>query len=138
VQVQATAARVAAWLPELGDWRVTFQSRVGPLKWLTPSTVDEISRAGAEGRGVIVCPISFVSEHVETLVELDHEYAEVARRAGCAPYLRSAAPGVRAPFIAELAQAALIAQARSGDLAPHGAWLCPVGLEKCPCEREHR
>jgi len=136
-QVEATAARVAALLPELADWRVSFQSRVGRLKWLTPATDEEIRRAGAEGKGVIISPIAFVSEHVETLVELDHDYAKLAREVGCAPYLRAAAPGVRTSFIAELAQAVLSAQAREGDIRPHSAWMCPAGLLKCACPRSH-
>src|SRR5665213_645991 len=48
-QVQATAAAIAAQLPELADWQVCFQSRVGRLKWLEPSTDAEVRRAGAEG-----------------------------------------------------------------------------------------
>ena len=88
-QVRATAQAVAFRLPELTDWSVCYQSRVGPLKWIGTSTDDEIRRAGAEGLGVLVSPIAFVSEHVETLVELDHEYGELAREVGCAPYLRA-------------------------------------------------
>lgn len=133
-QVEATAARVAARLPELADWRVCFQSRVGPLKWLEPATDAEIRRAGAEGKGALVAPIAFVSEHVETLVELDHDYARVAREAGCSPYLRAATPGVRARFIADLSHAALIALG-SATTRPHGPWLCPAGLSKCACHQ---
>lgn len=132
-QVEATAARIAARLPEFNDWRVCYQSRVGPLKWLSPSTEDEIRQAGAEGKGAVVAPIAFVSEHVETLVELDHEYAQVAHAAGCRPYLRAPTPGVRDGFIEDLAHAALIALGRAGDTRPHGSWLCPVGLSKCAC-----
>jgi len=132
-QVEATAAAIAAQLPELPDWRVCFQSRVGPLEWLAPATDAEIRRAGAEGKGVIVAPIAFVSEHVETLVELDRDYAKVAAEAGCAPYLRTPTPGVRAAFIAELAKAALEAAGRDAPLAPHGPWLCPAGHAKCAC-----
>jgi ferrochelatase len=106
-QVLQTAAAIAAALPEFPDWAVCFQSRVGPLKWLEPSTDTEIARAGAEGKGVIVCPIAFVSEHVETLVELDHEYAALAKETGAVPYLRSPTPGVRAPFIDTLADLVL-------------------------------
>ena len=106
-QVAQTAAAVAARLPELSDWTLCFQSRVGPLKWLAPSTEDEIRRAGADGKGVLICPIAFVSEHVETLVELDHEYAAVAKAQGVDPYLRSATPGVRASFISALADLVL-------------------------------
>jgi hypothetical protein len=109
-QVEATAAAVAAHLPEFTDWKISYQSRVGPLKWIGPSTDDEIRQAGAEGVGVLVSPIAFVSEHVETLVELDHEYREVADAAGVSPYLRSRTPGVREPFIQLLAEAVLAAK----------------------------
>jgi ferrochelatase len=130
-QIEATAAAVAQHLPELSDWRVCFQSRVGPMKWLAPSTEDEIRRAGAEGIGVLLTPIAFVSEHVETLVELDHEYEMVARQVGCAPYLRAPALGVAQGFIEALSGAALRALDRPGGAAPDGPWLCPLGLGKC-------
>jgi ferrochelatase len=133
-QVEASASHIAARLPELADWRVCYQSRVGPLKWLEPSTEAEIVRAGAEGKGVIVAPIAFVSEHVETLAELDHEYAETARRVGCSPYLRAPTPGVSGPFVEDLAHAVLVSLGRSRDIHPHGPWLCPTGLTGCPCE----
>ena len=131
-QVEATAAAIAARLPELPDWRIAFQSRVGRLKWLEPATDAEVRRAGTEGKGLLVAPIAFVSEHVETLVELDHEYARLAGEVGCAPYLRSPAPGVRAPFIDDLARAALAA---AGAVKPFGPWLCPAGLSQCACRR---
>lgn len=132
-QVEATAAHIAAKLPELPDWRVCFQSRVGPMKWLSPFTDDEIRQAGAEGKGVLVAPIAFVSEHVETLVELDHEYAKLAHEAGCSPYLRAPTPGVRPEFIAALTEAALSALERPGQAKPFGPWLCPAGYSKCAC-----
>jgi ferrochelatase len=133
IQVEATAAAIAARIPELADWRVCYQSRVGRLEWLGPQTDDEIRRAGAEGLGVIVAPIAFVSEHVETLVELDHDYAGVAEKAGARPFLRSRTPGVRAPFIQALAQAVLhSAGAAGGRAMPCGGWRCPAGCGKCP------
>jgi ferrochelatase len=135
VQVEATAARIAARLPELPDWRVCFQSRVGPLKWLSPATDAEIRQAGADGKGVLIAPIAFVSDHVETLVELDHDYAQLAHQVGCAPYLRAPTPGVRARFVEDLAHAVLIALGRVSDSRPHGPWMCPVGLAKCACHR---
>jgi ferrochelatase len=137
-QIEATAAQIAARLPEFPDWRVSFQSRVGPMKWLTPATDAEIRLAGAEGRGVLIAPIAFVSEHVETLVELDHDYARLASEVGCRPYLRAAAPGVNERFVHELAQASLVALNRFGDARPHGPWLCPSGLSKCVCDRGER
>jgi ferrochelatase len=130
-QIEATAEAIAARLPEFPDWRVCFQSRVGRLPWLRPYTDAEIRAAGAEGKGVLVIPIAFVSEHVETLVELDRDYAELAREAGCAPYLRASTPSVRAAFIEELARAALEAAGRAGGVAPHGPWRCPAGHAKC-------
>jgi ferrochelatase len=130
-QIEATAAAIAAQLPELGDWRVCFQSRVGRLQWLAPSTDDEIRRAGGEHKGVLVAPIAFVSEHVETLVELDHDYARLAQTVGCSPYLRAATPGVQAVFIDELARAVLEAADRPAGAAPHGPWRCPAGHAKC-------
>jgi protoporphyrin/coproporphyrin ferrochelatase len=130
-QIEATAQAIAERLPEFADWRVSFQSRVGRLPWLSPYTDDEIRRAGAEGRGVLVAPIAFVSEHVETLVELDRDYAGLARDVGCAPYLRARTPGVAGAFIEELARAVLEAAAREGGIAPHGPWRCPAGHAKC-------
>ncbi|MEO8115850.1 MAG: ferrochelatase [Phenylobacterium sp.] len=130
-QVEATAAAIAASLPELPDWRVCFQSRVGPLKWLEPSTEAEIRRAGAEGKGVLVAPIAFVSEHVETLVELDHDYGRLAHAAGVLPYLRARTPGVRPSFIGALARASLDAIGRDAGPQPFGPWRCPVGFGKC-------
>jgi ferrochelatase len=129
-QVRGTAAAIAARLPELPDWEVCFQSRVGRLKWLEPSIETAIRRAAADGKGVIVSPIAFVSEHVETLVELDHDYARLAEGLGVTPYLRAGTPGVDAGFIAGLARAVTEALGRGGA-APFGPWLCPAGHGKC-------
>lgn len=138
VQVEATAAAVAARLPELPDWRISYQSRVGPLKWIGPATDDEIRRAGSEGRGVIVSPIAFVSEHVETLVELDHEYAELAHEAGCPVWLRAAAPGIDPDFIRALGGAVESALGRGSGPAPDGAWSCPGTCKRCPAGQKGR
>ena len=131
-QVRATAAAIAAQLPGFADWQVCFQSRVGRLKWIGPATDDAIRQAGADGKGVLISPIAFVSEHIETLVELDHEYAELAAGLGVAPYLRARTPGVGVPFIAELGRAVVSALGREG-VAPHGPWRCPAGYAKCGC-----
>jgi ferrochelatase len=128
-QVERTCAAVVAKLHRQWDWRICYQSRVGPLKWIGPSTVEEIVRAGADGLGVIIDPIAFVSEHVETLVELDRDYAAVARRVGAAPYIRVAALGVQPRFIDGLA-ALVEASLRATGLAP-GAGPCESGLSRC-------
>ena len=135
-QIEATAAAIGELLPELPDRQVCFQSRVGRLQWLKPSTDDEIRRAGVERKGVVVAPIAFVSEHVETLVELDHEYAELAREVGAAPYLRARTPGVREVFIESLAGAVTSSLQRAEGIAPHGPWRCPAGYGKCPLRTE--
>jgi ferrochelatase len=103
-QVQRTAAAVAAALarPQL-DWRVCYQSRVGPLEWIGPATDEEIRRAGEDGVALVVAPISFVSEHSETLVELDLDYRHLAEVAGVPSYHRVAAVGVEPSFIGALA-----------------------------------
>lgn len=130
-QIEATARAISERLPEFSDWRVSYQSRVGRLPWLSPYTDDEIRRAGAEGKGVLIAPIAFVSEHVETLVELDRDYGRLAREVGCAPYLRARTPGVAETFIGELARTVLEAVGREETVAPHGPWRCPAGHAKC-------
>ena len=89
-------------MPEL-EPVVCYQSRVGPLEWIGPSTDAEIIRAGQDGKGVIVAPIAFVSEHSETLVELDIEYRKLAGENGVPDYRRAATVGAHPDFIAGLA-----------------------------------
>jgi protoporphyrin/coproporphyrin ferrochelatase len=132
-QVMATAEATAALLPEFPDWQVCYQSRVGPMKWIGPATDAEIRRAGGEGKGVLITPIAFVSEHVETLVELDHEYGHLAAEVGCAPYLRAPALGVDQGFIQTLSGAVAEALGRDRAIGPSGPWLCTGGYDKCAC-----
>ena len=103
-EIESTAAAVAsalAW-PWL-DWLVCYQSRVGPLAWLGPSVEEELRRAGREGVGVVIAPISFVSEHSETLVELDRDYRLLAEACGVPVYHRVPTVGTDPRFIAALA-----------------------------------
>jgi len=63
--------------------KLCFQSRSGPVEWLSPSTPDMLERLSKEGcKRVLMVPISFVSDHVETLYEIDIEYGELARKLG--------------------------------------------------------
>jgi len=122
-QVERTAAALVEKLGMDGlDRAICYQSRVGPLKWIGPATDAEIRRAGSEGLGVVVAPIAFVSEHSETLVELDIEYARLAQESGVADYLRAATVSVRTPFIATLAD--LVRRAASDRL-------CPAQFSRC-------
>jgi len=103
-QIEQTARAVVAALDRPGlDWAVCYQSRVGPLAWLGPATDDEIRRAGRDGVAVVVAPISFVSEHSETLVELDRDYRRVAEASGVPAYYRVPTVGADPRFIAALA-----------------------------------
>jgi ferrochelatase len=113
-QVEQTAAAIVKELamPEL-DAVVCYQSRVGPLEWIGPATDTEIKRAGADGKGVIIAPIAFVSEHSETLVELDIEYRHLAGENGVPDYRRAPTVGADPDFIAGLA--ALVRRAAAGE-----------------------
>lgn len=131
-QVDRSVAAVRKLLPAEWDARVCYQSRVGPLKWLGPSTEEEIHAAGRDRTGVIVCPIAFVSEHVETLVELDIEYAQIARRLDLPFYLRAAAPGAAPRFIDALADLAERALSAPGKLqSESGGRICPAAFGLC-------
>lgn len=135
-QVRRTADAVLARLGMPGlDSIVCFQSRVGPLEWLQPYTEDEIRRAGADGIGLVVVPVAFVSEHSETLVELDIEYAELAHEAGVPEYVRAPTVNADWPFIAGLA--ALVRDAPMTGIAP-GGMSCGAGFADCPCRNANR
>jgi ferrochelatase len=133
-QVEQTVAAVAAAMdvPEL-DHVVCYQSRVTPQKWIGPSTEEELKRAGADKVAVLVVPIAFVSEHSETLVELDVEYREEARAFGVPGYFRAPAQNSDAGFVAALA--ALVRRVRASDrtlCSFRGARTCPKQHGDCP------
>ena len=130
-QVERTAQAVAR---EVGiadlDWGVCYQSRVGPLTWIGPSTVDELKRAGKDRVPVVVVPIAFVSEHSETLVELDIDYAELAAGAGVPHYVRAPTVGADVTFIAALADMAK----NTGETGTGPAGVaCGTEYADCPC-----
>jgi len=102
-QVEQTARAIAQRIDGVG-WSVCYQSRVGPLKWIGPSTDAEIARAGADKVRVVLYPLSFVSEHSETLVELDIDYRHLAKEAGVPVYVRVPTVGTHPLFIGGLAR----------------------------------
>lgn len=134
-QIEAGCAAIAA-RSGLEDWAICYQSRVGPMKWLGPSTPEAICQAAVDGVGVVVTPVAFVSEHIETLVELDIEYAELAEQLGVRPYLRVATVGVAPAFIDSLADAAVEALDRTGT-APFGPG-CRGDWAACACQTGRR
>jgi ferrochelatase len=135
-QVEQCAAAVvqALGMPGL-EPVVCYQSRVGPLQWIGPSTDAEIVRAGRDGKAVVVAPIAFVSEHSETLVELDIEYRRLAGESGVPDYRRAATVGTHPDFIAGLAGLVRQAMERKtvtcGPNALNQGRICPAAHKRC-------
>ena len=85
-------------------YELSFQSKIGPVKWLEPATNDVLVDYGKRGiDNVLVVPISFVSEHIETLYELDILYMKVAKQAGIPNFKRVPALNSDPAFIRALA-----------------------------------
>ncbi|MDA7694899.1 ferrochelatase [Candidatus Pelagibacter sp.] len=116
------------------DWILSYQSRVGPLKWIGPSTETIIIENSKLGKHIVLVPIAFVSEHSETLVELDIEYKEIADANGCKNYTRVPALGINEDFIKAMSE--LIIKKNeykiNEDLYPPKIQ-CPSNFKKCPC-----
>jgi len=101
--VQETVRGVMA---RVGDqpWTLAFQSRSGPVQWMEPDTVDELDRLGAERvPGVLIVPVSFVSDHIETLQEIDFEYRLHAEKVGISRFERAPSLNDHADFLRALA-----------------------------------
>ena len=136
-QVEKTAKALVEKLARRQlDSRVCYQSRVGSLKWIGPATDDEIKRAGAEGLAIVIAPIAFVSEHSETLVELDIEYGKLAAESGVMNYVRVPAVGTHPRFIEGLANIVKEAIGRDGVKPAGGTRVCPAPCRQCPLERK--
>ncbi len=116
------------------DWILSYQSRVGPLKWIGPSTEDVIVENSKLGKHIVLVPIAFVSEHSETLVELDIEYKELADKNGCKNYSRVPALGTNENYIKAMSDLIINKQDYNfnGELFPPKLQ-CPNQFKKCPC-----
>ena len=112
------------------DYTICYQSRVGPVEWLRPYTDDEIRRAGKDGISLVVTPVAFVSEHSETLVELDIEYARLAAESGVPEYVRCATVGTDPRFIQGLARL-VRSCGDEGILSGLGRKICPDAFSAC-------
>ncbi len=128
-QIEKTCEAIVARLGLPLDWRICYQSRVGPMKWIGPTTPEAVAEACQDGFGVLIDPVAFVSEHIETLVELDRDYARLAESFGCEVYLRAAAVGTEPAFIEGLARMTAHALSRPG-IGPEGV-PCAPGLARC-------
>ena len=130
-QVEETVKRIMLELKEDNlDHTISYQSRVGPLKWIGPSTDDEIIRYSKEKKGIVIVPVAFVSEHSETLVELDIEYKKLAEKNGCSFYKRVPALGIEDNFIKGLSELVVQKEIRGNFVS---SVMCPNKFAKCPC-----
>ncbi len=132
-QCETMAEMIAGRVPP--DWEVSvcYQSRVGPLKWIGPATEEEVARTAEAGRNILIAPIAFVSEHIETLVELGEEYRLIAEKDGAASYTRVEALGTHPGFISTLAGEVTAALGMTGTIRScAGGRLCPSGHKGCP------
>ncbi len=125
-EVERSATALAARLPEGTAWSLAYQSRVGPVRWVGPHLDEELPRLAAAGvRKVVLVPLSFVCENLETLWDLDLEARSQAESLGlrCA---RVASPGQQPEFLDELG-ARLRARAEELGWGPRAA--APAGEE---------
>jgi ferrochelatase len=134
-QCEQSAEKIVARLEEkLGekvDWQICYQSRVGPLKWIGPSTEEALHKAAQDGVSVLIYPHAFTQEHVETLVELDVEYREEAEKMGLKGYYRAQTIGVMDAFIDGLADMVNAYANKEGLRPDTGGRLCPKNFKKC-------
>jgi len=111
------------------NYILSYQSRVGPLKWIGPSTEEIIKEEAVKGKILIVVPVAFVSEHSETLVELDIEYKKLAEENGSKEYIRVPAVTVNRDFINSLKSSILKASASERFTSSIN---CLEKFKKCP------
>jgi ferrochelatase len=141
-QVEMTAAAIREELVRRDDgfreldWTICYQSRVGRLEWIGPSTEEEITRAGRDRVGLLIFPIAFVSEHSETLVELDVEYRHLAEQEKVPAYLRAGTVDDSPAFIDALVSLLKRCE-RAGEIliCEKGGRLCPEGHARCAFAR---
>jgi len=136
-QVEQTVSEIVNLLnSENLDWILSYQSRVGPLKWIGPSTEEIIIENSKLNKHIVLVPIAFVSEHSETLVELDIEYKKLAKENGCTKYTRIPALGINDAFIDSLSNLVINKNESQFDgkiFSPKNK--CPANFIKCPWQR---
>jgi ferrochelatase len=134
-QVEQSVKKIVESLNDKNlDWILSYQSRVGPLKWIGPSTEDIIIENSKIGKHIVLVPIAFVSEHSETLVELDIEYKEIADANGCKNYTRVPALGVNEDLIKAMSELIIKKnEYKINDNLYPPKIQCPSNFKKCPC-----
>ncbi len=133
--VEKTVGTILEKLDPETDSIICYQSRVGRLEWIGPSLDDELEQAARDGRQVIVVPVAFVSEHSETLVELDIEYRQLADKLGIKNYHRVPTVSIHEKFIAGLAglvRNTVVGKQSMCSDGQDGKTACGAGFDKCP------
>jgi len=103
-EIEASVRAILASLAWNGPWSLAYQSKLGPVEWLGPPTLDVIRDLGrARTRQVLAVPIAFVTDHVETLYEIDQLFGEEARAAGIEQFRRTPGLNSRPTFLRALA-----------------------------------
>jgi len=106
-EVEASVAAIVSQLNWTGPSSLAYQSKLGPVEWLGPATLDVLKELGRRGqKQVLVVPIAFVTDHVETLYEIDQLFGEAAKAAGIAHFRRTRGLNDRPTFLRALADLA--------------------------------
>lgn len=117
------------------DWSICYQSRVGRLKWIGPSTEEALRQAAKDKAAVLVYPHAFVSEHVETLVEIEEEYRHLANELGIQAFERVPTVSCHPDFIDGLAKLVINQKSQSGFPNEKNERICPMHFSQC-CQNE--
>ena len=129
-QVQQTVQSIMKKLTGVEEHVLCYQSKVTPVKWLEPSTPDEIKRAIKDDVVIVVVPIAFVSDHSETLVELDIQYKNLAQEMGSKDYYRIEALNINEIFIEGLKD--LVLGGQDTDTKNNiSSKICPKTFKEC-------
>ncbi len=131
-QCEQGAENIAAATGIAGlDWQICYQSRVGPKKWIGPGTGDALEKAAKDNVPVVVYPHAFTQEHVETLVEIEIEYRELAEELGVPLFTRVPTVGVHEAYIEGLAALVKARAGHTGIASDTGARLCGRDYKDC-------
>ena len=131
-QVEQTVKAVMQGIHGYEDHVLAYQSKVTPVKWLEPTTPSEIENAINEDRALVIVPIAFVSDHSETLVELDIEYQELASELGCKHYYRSESLNIDQTFIESLSE--IVSESEKTESGNIRQKICPATFKQCDQE----
>lgn len=142
-QCEQSAIRISQELSQLLnindlDWKICYQSRVGPMKWIGPSIDEALQEAAKDNKSVIIYPHAFTQEHVETLVELDFEYSHVAKNLGIKAYYRASTVGIDSMFIEGLRDLVLKHKKSVGIVSESDQSICPEGFTRCCMRNQSR